>query len=224
MLAVLGTIWPLAVGAAISPSITVIVFALLAAAHGSRLRVYAFWLGAALSLCLWAVIVSSFMWGLLQDATRDIERYSTIIDLTAGTLLIVVAILRFINHHRPIRDRKHIDFRGLSEGRYRRQVVFGAVMQGRNVTSVLLFCAAQQHIDVAPIAVWQEVLLTGSVIAIATASIWLVLIIPSTAITRFDRWTEPTHGWLTRHAPQIETLAALGFGAYLVVSSIIRLA
>ena len=43
--------------------------------------------------------------------------------------------------------KPRIDLSGLDGGRLWKEVMFGAVMQGRNFTSVLLFIAAQQHIN-----------------------------------------------------------------------------
>lgn len=207
----------MALGAAISPTITAIAFALLGSGSRGRMRVCAFGIGAALSMLFWVLIVSSFMWGLVVSVVKDVDRYSRFIDLVVGCLLVVYGILRFLNRKRESARRKRFDFSPLTDGPYKRQAAFGAIMQGRNVTSVLLFCAAQQRIDLAPIPLWQTALLTLFVIGVVTLSIWVVLIVPPSVITHFSRWLEPTHGWLSRNASRIEVVAAVGFGAYLII-------
>ena len=56
-------IWPLAVAGALSPSITVIVLALLMRPDRPRTRVLVFWLGAVVAMLVWAILISSALWG-----------------------------------------------------------------------------------------------------------------------------------------------------------------
>lgn len=217
---VLLAVLPLAIGAAISPTISALVVAMLTAHPNERRRAYAFWLGAALSMVVWVVIVSSFIFNIVESATVDVRAYSKVVNFAIGILLIAVGIIRIIYQPKPDRHRK-IDFQALGNGPLKRQVLFGAVMQGRDVTSVLLFCAAQKQIDSADIQLWQKLAITALVIFITTASIWLVILIPTSAFTRLDNAVAPTQSWILRHARSIEIVAAFGFGIYLVASSVI---
>lgn len=217
---VLLAVLPLAIGAAISPTISALVVAMLTAHPDERRRAYAFWLGAALSMVVWVAIVSSFVFDIVESATADVRSYSRIVNLVIGVLLIVVGVIRIV--HKPNPDRHHkINFQALGNGSLKGQVLFGAIMQGRDVTSVLLFCAAQKQIDSADIPLWQKLVITAIVIFITTASIWLVILVPRSAFTRLDNAVAPTQSWVLRHARAIEIVAALGFGVYLVASSVI---
>lgn len=226
MLGLWASIWPLAIGAAISPTITLIAIALLNSDARGRHRVLAYWAGAAASLVVWVIIVSSFMWQLVASATADVERYSSVIDLGLGALLLGVGAWRVLTRKRasPAGDSgsKHDsrwDVRSLGEGSLRRQFWFGMVMQGRNVTSVLLFCAAQQHIDAASLPLWQKAIVTASVIGIATASIWLVVVVPARLRGRVSEWMQPARGWLSTRSRTIETVVAIGAGLFLIIRS-----
>ena len=88
MLTVWSQVWPLAVAGALSPSITVIVLALLMRPDRPRARVLAFWLGAAVAMLVWAILISSALWGIVTDTERDLQRFSRAIDLVLAILLL----------------------------------------------------------------------------------------------------------------------------------------
>lgn len=209
------TVWPLAVAGALSPSITVIVLAILMRPNRPRARALAFWVGAILAMLVWAILISSAMWGLVADTERDLEKFSRAIDVILAVLLIAFAIWRIAHHPKP--DAKpRIDLRALDGGSLWKEVAFGAIMQGRNFTSVLLFVAAQQHIDSARLPFGEQLALTMSVIGIMTASIWLPLLLPIRATDLLHSRLTPARAWLTTHAQAIEVGAALVGGAYLL--------
>lgn len=220
-------LWPLAIGAAISPSITVICFALLQGPNGRR-RVFAFWVGAASALLVWAILVSSFMWrfvqslgGELEDATHILSRYERLLDLVLGSLLIAIGILRLLR--RPTTKKKvhnRFSISDLKDGPLRRQVTFGAIVQGRNVTSILMFIAAQQSIVASEIADWQKVATTLIVIGVATSSIWLVLVTPQHWTDKTGGWLSPIKDWMQHNARYVEVAAAFGIGTYLIIRSL----
>lgn len=213
---------PLAVGAAISPTLTAVVLALLAGDGLGRKRAFAFWIGAALSMVVWVVIVSSFMWQIVENATRDIEQYSRVIDIVLGVLLITVGLIRISQRGKP-KEPKKFNLKSLGQGPFKRQALFGAFMQGRNATSVLLFCAAQQRIDASQIPWWQRTVLSIVIIIVTTASIWIVLLIPAKQTAKFGADTAPLRKWLGRYGKKIEVVAALGFGLYLIIRSTLGL-
>lgn len=219
---------PLAIGAAISPSITVICFALIQSTDG-RKRVLAFWAGATAALALWVALISSFMWrfiesigGELAAARHDIERFGRLLDLGVGAALIVVGCLRLIRPPRPTDKPSWLreSLEKLKSGPLRRQALFGAIMQGRNLTSVLLFIAAQQSVVSSDLATWQKLTITAAVVAIATASIWLVLVTPSSWTDRADGWLAPANEWIGRHARLIELAVTFTIAAYLILRSL----
>lgn len=214
MLTVWSQVWPLAVAGALSPSITVIVLALLMRPDRPRARVLAFWLGAAIAMLVWAILISSALWGIVTDTERDLQRFSRVIDLVLAILLLAFALWRIFRKARP-GAKPRFDFSELERQGLWSEAVFGAVMQGRNVTSVLLFLAAQQHIDTAQIPAYQQLALTFIVIGIITASIWLPLLLPLKATDAIhSRLTKP-RDWLEAHTKVIEVSAALLGSAYL---------
>ena len=219
MLSVWGEIWPMAVAGALSPTITVIVLAILMQPDKPRTRAMAFLLGAVLSMLIWALLVSSAVWGLVTATERDIERYGRGIDLVVGVLLFAFGFWRLVRSPDP-RTKSKPYLANLSDGPLRYQVAFGAIMQGRNVTSVLLFCAAQQHIDIAPLAMWQALTLTAVTIAIMVSSIWLPMLLPIRATDTLHSRLNPAKEWLSDHAKLIEVGAAFVGSAYLLYRAI----
>lgn len=214
VLTVWSQIWPLAVAGALSPSITVIVLALLMRPDRPRARVLAFWLGAVLAMLVWAILVSSALWGIVTDTERDLERFSRAIDFVLATLLLAFAVWRVV-HRTRAGAKPRFDFSSLEKQGLWSEAVFGAVMQGRNVTSVLLFLAAQQHIDTSRIPGYQQLALTFIVIGIITASIWLPLLLPVKATDELHSKLRGPRDWLAAHTKVIEVSAALLGSAYL---------
>lgn len=215
MLSVWGEIWPMAVAGALSPTITAIVLAILMNPNRPRARATAFLIGAVLSMVFWAILVSSAIWGVVTATEHEIEQYGHSLDFVLGVLLIVFALWRLLRKsadHAKTNPR----MKDLSDGPLRYQVLFGAVMQGRNVTSVLLFCAAQQHIDTSRLPAWQELTLTAVIIAILVSSIWLPMLLPIRATDTLHSRLVPAKAWLESHSKVIEVGAALIGGAYLL--------
>ncbi|NQU37060.1 MAG: GAP family protein [Actinobacteria bacterium] len=221
----LGIVLPLAVGAAISPSITVIVLALLASKDHPRQRATAFLIGVAGIMLVWAVIIWSAMWSLIQRLERDVTQYSTdlvddysaAIDVGLGALLLCFGFWRLLSKPKPSTGKGRFNISQLASGSYSRQVIFGAIMQGRNVTSLLLFFSAQQHIVSAPLPLWERVFTTVLVIAILSGSTWLPMLIPTSGTSKLRIWLAPVGEWIGAHSRAIEAGAALVFGAYLII-------
>ncbi len=207
-------IWPMAAVGALSPSITVIVLAILMNPDKPRQRAFAFWGGAVLAMLFWALLVSSAVWGLIAATESDIKQYSHRIDFVLGILLVTFAFWRIFGKKRP-HPKSHRYSKDLSDGPLRFQVLFGALMQGRNVTSVVLFCAAQQHIITSRLPMLQAFVLTLLVIGVITASIWLAMLLPISATDTLHTRLAPARDLLAKHTAVIEVSAALIGSAYL---------
>lgn len=233
----LAQIWPLAVSAAISPTIMIIAFALYQG-HNGRQRALAFWTGAVLALLFWAAILSSFIWqavrAISQDiegATRAIERYGHILDLVVGVALVCVGLVRLVRHQRKksslvaisTTSRSRISFSSFKDGPFRRQAVFGAIMQGRDVTSVLLFLAAQKDIVTSDLADWEKFGVTVWVVAVATTCIWLVFVVPKRWTQKAGGWLTPFGEWISKNAVYVEVIVAVCIGVYLIIRALLGL-
>ncbi len=227
----LGIVLPLAVGAAISPSITVAVLALLACKDHPRERALAFLIGVVGIMLVWAAIIWSAMWSLIQRLEGEVDQYSTeliddysaVIDVGLGILLITFGFWRLLSKPKPSTGSGRFNISKLGTGAYRRQVIFGAIMQGRNFTSLLLFFSAQQHIVSAPLPWYERVFVTLLVVTILSASTWLPMLIPTRGTSKLRLWLAPVGGWIGEHSRAIEASAAFVFGAYLIIRWLIFL-
>ena len=111
VLTVWDQIWPLAVAGALSPSITVIVLALLMRPDRPRTRVLVFWLGAVVAMLVWAILISSALWGVVTATERSLERFSGAINLVLAVLLLAFAVWRYFRKSPDPGVKPRFDFR-----------------------------------------------------------------------------------------------------------------
>ncbi len=167
-------------------------------------------------MLVWAVIIWSAMWSLIKRLEADVEQFSTnllndysaAIDAVLGLLLLAFGLWRLLATPKPRAESSRFKISDLGKGEYGRQVAFGAIMQGRNVTSLVLFFSAQQHIVSAPLPFWERVLTTLLVIGILSASTWLPMLIPTRGTSELPpgllqlvTGSRLTHARLRRHSP-----------------------
>lgn len=226
MWSLLGVVVPLAIGAALSPTITVLVISLLSGRSKPRERAGAFALGAIAAFLFWAAIVLTTVWSAVQSIESDIDKtisdYTKTLDLVLGGGLVAWGFLRLVQGPKKdaadaTRTHHRFSFGALATGPMWRQTTLGFLMQVRNVTTVVLYCAALQRISSSQLPLYEQLPVIGLVIAIAMAAVWLPMLVPVRTTDEMKTKLAPAGEWLKLHGPAITIGASIVFGSYLVV-------
>lgn len=208
-----------------SPTITVLVITLLSSDSRPRKRADTFALGALAAFLFWAAIVLTAVWSVVQSVESDIGKtvssYTKVLDLVLGGGLVAWGIYRLVRgpkdaaaetpkHHR-------FSFDGLATGPLWHQASLGFLMQVRNVTTVVLYCAALQRISSSRLPLYEQLPVIALVIAIAMAAVWLPMLVPVRTADEVKTRLVPAGEWLKLHGRAITIGASLVFGSYLVL-------
>jgi len=99
--------------------------------------------------------------------------------------------------------------------------VLGFVLQGRDVSSVLLFGAAVQHLATTPATTVARVAVLAVVLAITTSPIWVTILldirVPASLMARLRR----AEAWLDTHRQDVIAWVCGVFGTLLVVRGVL---
>ncbi|MGV1036269.1 MAG: GAP family protein [Candidatus Nanopelagicales bacterium] len=221
----LGVVVPLAIGAAMSPTIAVLVITLLSGDSKPRKRADAFAVGALAAFLFWAAIVLTAVWSAVQSVESDIgetiSSYTKALDIVLGGGLVAWGIYRLVRGPKVVMadaaQRHHrFSFDALATGPIWRQTTLGFIMQVRNVTTVVLYCAALQRISSSGLPLYEQLPVIALVIAIAMAAVWLPMLISVRTADEVKTKLDPVGEWLKLHGRAITIGASLVFGSYLV--------
>ena len=202
---------PLAIGAALSPMLFAATTGLLSGTDRPRRRALAFLIGALVPLGILVAVAFTAVGPAIQGAVRDVSSILGAIDLVLGSLLLAVAAWFAIRppHRRAPKPRRErpLWWDGL----------LGVVLQGRDVSSMLLAYASLQHAAVAHVSDAAKTVAAAAIVVIVTLPIWLPIVARVSVPPRLRARLERGQGWIERHERPIVIAVCLGFGTYLVV-------
>ena len=210
---------PVAIGSAISPTLLITTTGLLSQQNRPRAKAMSFFVGAVVSLVVWILIVYSFVWAIVKAAVLDAESHISIIDAAGGVLLLAAAAYLFVNRSKPALLAKQS--KGDEEQHLWHIAALGAVMQGRDFTSIVLFISALQHIATSSVYWLIKLAVLAGLVAITTVFMWLPLVAHVTIPHSFMRKAKPLTNWLRKNARMISMYVCLVFGIYLLVRGVV---
>ncbi|MCB0914222.1 MAG: GAP family protein [Actinobacteria bacterium] len=217
---------PASLGAAWSPIILVTATDLADSTKASRSRGLAFWLGGVIALVVWAVILASALWAWLQSAARDLEKDLPMMEIALGVILVLVGFVTLLQWRHMVttieqaRAHHHHD----SGGQHRTLagvVAFGAVMQGRDVSSMVLYVAIVGRIGSADVPLPVKFAVLAVSIGIITTAFWLPLAAPATLPHHLAAWISPLGRWLDRHGRTVTVAVIWTMAALLLYHGIV---
>jgi Sap, sulfolipid-1-addressing protein len=209
----LAQVVPLAIGAALSPTLLVVVIVMLTGESRPRVRAAALVAGAGVVLVAMAVAIQLGIGKGLHGARHSDA--SAAVDLVLGALLITVSIGELI--HRATHGPKEPSTDERSTGGPVRAGLLGVSLMAVNVSTLVLYVAALKAIHVARITNSERVLVTALVIGI----ILLPLVLPIALAALFPSAADPLLRrigiMLTKYGAWLAAAIFLAFGVYLVV-------
>lgn len=207
---------PAAVGSALSPTLFIATTGLLSQADQPRKRALSFLVGATASLVVWVLIVYSAVGALLKRMATDAEAtWQAHLGLINGVLGAALLLLAVYLELRPDPVAKPAD-PDQNKTPLWKIAGLGAVLQGRDASSIILFIAALQEIARSAVNNGTKLAVLAGLITITTLPIWLPLVAHVSVPSSFVRKSQPVTDWMRRNRRPIGVAVCVLFGSYLV--------
>lgn len=217
---------PAAIGSALNPTIFAGMTAVLSEDVHPRRKGVLFLCGGVVALLVWVAILSSVLWSILKQVESDAREHLNVIDITLGVLLLLLAGYLVIFKPKSLfgSDAKAKTAAQEDDGRDHiwRYGGLGFVLQVRDISSIVLFIAALEHIATAPIDWPIKVLVLIFTMSITLTAMWLPLVAHVRIPAAFSERVAPYADWLRDHSRPIAIWVSVLFGVYLVVRGIIE--
>lgn len=216
----LGAVVPLAVGAAISPTLLALQLLVLTGRTSPRARAWALAGGAALVLGAFSVLGLTVL-GHLRPAEHDHHsvRGAVIMFIAAGLLaaLAVRSLLRRPTTAEQHGSRTSARLETASTGWY---VVVGAVGMVVNFSTLVLFLPALHEITRSTVDLEDKSVAFALLFVITLVPVLAPVVAVSVAGQRATPVLDSLHALVTRHARQIGLVIEVGFAVYLVIRGV----
>lgn len=210
----LAHVLPLAVGAAISPTLLVVQVLILSGKHKPVSRAVGVAVGAGVVLLGLSLAFATLLTGFGQTPSGEKPSLvSEIIRVVAALLLLFLGIRSVANRKRPPNTARAQRF---AEAKWREFVAVGMVIMITNISTLVLFAPALHMIVTAPVPEVDK--------AIAYCVLFLITMAPllvplGAAVALGDRakpWLARLNAFVTRHNATISAIVCFGFAAYLI--------
>lgn len=207
---------PAGIGSAMSPTLLITSVGVLSQPRHPRLKGTALLVGGIASLLLWMVIVYSAIWALLKQVESDAQSHQDSIDMVLGFMLLLTAFYMGREKRSATDDGDPHEEKDKDE-RLWHYAALGAVLQGRDITSIVLFIAALQHIAASGVPLEVKGLTLVGLSTLTLLPLWLPLVahitIPHGALNR----AAPLVKWIRIRIRPIGMGVCMAFGLYLIV-------
>lgn len=207
---------PLAIGAALSPMLFATTTGLLAGHDRPRGRALAFLVGALVAIGLLVIVAFTAVGPAIGSAVRRADTIIADIDLALGSLLVALALWFAVKPPHPdLTARRH---RGgeASRGLWW-DGALGLVLQGRDVSSMVLAYGALQHTAVAGVGPTATAAVAAAVVVIVALPVWLPIAAHVTVPPKVGERMARSRSWALHHARGVVITVSLVLGAYLLV-------
>lgn len=209
---------PLALGAAVSPSILTMSVLILSRDHG-RSRMVAFTIANLIVLTAIGIAgFFAFKGTIPTDRPPSANAAAAAVDTALGLILVIFGIRAMLRPapEAPAKEESKPD----SGPQTVRFFLLGVVLMLSNFTTLALFLPADKEIVIATVPAGDKAIVLAGLIVVATVTAWLPLLLTVTVprlaapvLAALDRFT-------TVHRKAITVVVCLAFGAYLLVKGI----
>lgn len=218
----LATVLPLALGAAVSPTLAALVIAVLASDDDPVRRAAALAAGAALPLVLISVV--SLVAVHAAGAAARGPAHSTldgVVDLVFAALLAAIAWRAL--QPTPTQQERQAGRAERAPGGAARYVALGAGIMLVNASTLALVVPAMKDIGRAGVPVGQEIAAVMVVLVVALIPAWLPVVLRVAFPDRTTRLLKPVGRWMYDHQRALAGWVSAAFAAYLLVRGALEL-
>ncbi len=216
MVSILLKVLPLAIGAAVSPTVLTVVVLLLAGAKTRRDAV-AFAIGTALvSVAIGLAVL--FVFNRALEAHHDSAGHrSAVVDVVLGLVLLALAVREVVARPKAKEPKAR---RELGVGG---AFALGAAVMAANFSSLVLYLAALKEIVRADVATVSELVVTAVFIVIMLLPAEVPLLLTVVAPDSSQRILTSIGASVKRHSRTITIVVLVVFGAYLLAKGVLKL-
>ncbi len=220
----LARVLPLALGAAVSPTVLTMSVLILCSRRRPVARGVVFTLGVLTVLVVLTVLGLTVLDRFANHHPTATERaVSDGVDLALGIVLLALALRTWLRPHDPTRsdEPKHPrKAHGDSEHGLWSAFVVGVVLMVTNVTTIVLYIPMMKDIGRSEVSEAQQLLVVVLVVVIVSLPAWLPLVLRVVAPGPSQRALVRLEGFTTRHRRTIVLVVEVAFGLYLLLKGI----
>ena len=208
---------PLALGAAISPTILTIGIIILAGQHGrARMTIFAV-VNIVLMTAIAVIGLKVFAHAVNSNSKDSVSAASAAVDIVLGVVLILLGIRTWYHGESEKTDKPKDTDSALHPVRY---VLLAAAFTLTNFTTLILYGPALKTIALAKLPSGDEILITAVLIVIVTITAWMPLLASVIAPKPAGRVLDAVNTFTTVHRRAISIAVLLVFGVYLLVKGL----
>jgi cytochrome c biogenesis protein CcdA len=213
---------PLAMGAAVSPTVLAVVLLILSAPKRPVARGVAYTAGVLVILSGLTVLGLVVMrHGVGVGSGRN--PVTRAIDGTMGVLLLVLALHTVLKALTVDRESPAGPAPAANPDRYSglgAAFLLGMAMMVANFSTILLYLPAMREVSAARVDTVDKVVVVAIVFVITSLPATLPLALRLVAPGPSARWFAALHGWVTRHQRTIAIVIEVVFGVYLLAKAV----
>jgi hypothetical protein len=203
---------PLAIGAAISPTILIVVLLVLGGPVHPRVRGAAYAAGAiSVLLVLTAVSLAFLRRSVVHKAGSD--SFYGWLDIGFAVLLVLVGVRELLTAPKPKQDptgggdpRPHI-------GRF---YVIGIAMMLTNFSTLVLYVPAMKEVAIANVGSGAKTVTVAIALAIASVLAWAPVVLDVVAPRTAGHLLNPLNAFMTRHQKAVTVCVCFAFAIFLM--------
>jgi threonine/homoserine/homoserine lactone efflux protein len=213
----LGAAIPLALGAAISPTVLIANLLVLSSPQKPRARGLAFAAGCFVVLLVIGVLALTVLHAAADNRGKDAPLFGWI-DIGFALLLALVGLRSLV---RPPKTKSESDRAGrLANAPTYDYLVFGVVMMLTNVTTLMLFIPAMKDIAVADASITAKAGVAVIVFLVTSLVVWVPLVLDLAAPHTAGRVLGGLNRFLSLHQRSVGIVVAFGFAVYLAAKGL----
>lgn len=212
---------PLAIGAAVSPTVLIGIILILSIAERPKLSGIAFYIGAIVILLIVVVAGMIIGKGTAVASSKSPSVVSAYFDLTLGILLILFGIWRVIKKGDSAPDRNR--FAGKSKSAssdFIKYMILGLGMFAINFTTTVLVFAAGKDIGISGAGFTDKLIVVVILTVITLLVVEIPLLIYFTMPEHSEKLLNLLNVWMQKNSRYLMAGIMLIFGIYLLVKGI----
>lgn len=210
----LARVLPLALGAAVSPTVLAVNLLVLGSPTKPRSRGAFFALGGFSVIGVLTVVALVGLLPTTASSNTGANTTGAVIDLVCAALLTLLGVRALLKRPSEAPARKP------TEGPWFEYLGLGAIVMATNFTTMVLYIPAMKEISHSNAPTGDQAVAVVLVFLVTTLTVWFPLLFTVAAPSAADRVLGAVNRFVTDHQRMVTAVVCLGFAALLAVKGI----